>query len=133
LGGVGVGPGGDTQGRGSVDDDIGGATGLDDGGVVLGVALEPSLEVGFGGEQVTLFAIAFDVGEDQVVGEIAWVARRGHEMVDVAGADSAAAVHAMPVLCVGERRGHGNQCGSFGAKQEFTEIGCCSEQWGIAG
>lgn len=31
---MGVGPGGDTQGRGSVDDDVGGATGLDDGGVV---------------------------------------------------------------------------------------------------
>jgi hypothetical protein len=47
LGGVGIGPGGDTDGCGSVDDDVGGAAGLDDRGVVAAIALEPSLEVRF--------------------------------------------------------------------------------------
>jgi hypothetical protein len=32
--------------------DIGGTPGLDDGGVVVVIALKPSLEVRFGGEQV---------------------------------------------------------------------------------
>jgi hypothetical protein len=36
LGVVGVGPGGDTDGRGSVNDEVGGASGLDDGGVAEG-------------------------------------------------------------------------------------------------
>jgi len=48
LGGVGVGPGGDADRGGSVDDDVGGAAGVDDGGVVVGVALEPALQVDFG-------------------------------------------------------------------------------------
>ena len=74
LGGVGVGPGGDAQGRGSVDDDVGSAPGLDDDAVVAGIALEPGLEVGFRGEQVACLAVALDVSEHQVVGEVAGVA-----------------------------------------------------------
>jgi hypothetical protein len=48
LGGVGIGPGGNTDGCRSVDDDVGGAAGLDDRGVVVAIALKPSLEKGFG-------------------------------------------------------------------------------------
>lgn len=89
---MGIGPSGDTEGGGSVDDDVGCASGLDDRGVVPAIALEPSLEMRFGGEQVTFLAIAFDVGENEVVGEVARIARPGHEVVDMAGADSAQAI-----------------------------------------
>jgi hypothetical protein len=40
LGGVGIGPGGNTDGRGSIDDDVGAASGLDDRGVVAAIALK---------------------------------------------------------------------------------------------
>jgi len=76
LGGVGIGPGGNTDGRGSVDNDVGGAAGLDDRGIVTAIALKPSLEVRFGGQKVGLFAIAFDVSQNQVVGEVAGSATR---------------------------------------------------------
>ena len=74
MGGVGIGPGSYTDGRGSVDNDVGGAAGLDDRGVMVPIALKPSLEMGFGGEQVAFFAIAFDVSQNEVVGEVAGVA-----------------------------------------------------------
>ena len=74
MGGVGIGPGGNTYGCGSVDNDVGGAAGLDDRGVVVAIALKPSLEVRLGGQQVGFFAIAFDVSQNQVVGEVARVA-----------------------------------------------------------
>jgi hypothetical protein len=81
---VGVGPGGNAEGRGCVDNDVGGAPGLNDRGVVVAIALKPSLEVRFGGEQVAFLAMAFDVSQNEVVGEVAGVARPGHEVVDMA-------------------------------------------------
>jgi hypothetical protein len=57
--------------------------------LIVVIALKSALEVGFRREQVVFLAITFDVGENYIVSEVAWVARSRYEVIDMSRRDTA--------------------------------------------
>jgi hypothetical protein len=85
-------PTGDTHRSGKVDNDICSSTGLADGGATILISKQPPIEMGFGGQQIALVAIALPVSEHQIMCKVTRVARPGHEMIDLSAVDPSPAV-----------------------------------------
>jgi hypothetical protein len=85
-------PAGDVHCSGKIDDDICVASRLTYGGALRMIPLQPTIEMGLGGQHIALVTIALLVSEHQVMGKVAWIAGPRHEMIDFSAVDSALTV-----------------------------------------
>ncbi len=71
---MGIRPAGDARGSGRVDNDISASTSFADGRAVGLIPQQPSVEMHFGGQQITLAAVALLMREYQIMRKVARVA-----------------------------------------------------------